>query len=282
MDTAIKEKLDLLKAYFSKRQEVVMAFIFGSYANGQQTSESDVDIAVYFQPQGRLLEWEETKTYENEDAIWSEVERIAGIKTDLVVLNRASSTLAFSILQNGQPLIIKDVSLYLRLLLTISSAAEYFRDFVDDFWRIKQRSQSLSGIDQERLIRIADFLETELREYPKFGGLNQKDYENNPDLRRNVERWVENIVNASIDSAKILLASEKKRLPQTYREILEELFLLPGFDAEAAKKLGELAKLRNILTHEYIDIRFNHIRAFIQDSEPAYRALLDFVKTRIH
>lgn len=281
MDKIITEKIDLLKAYFLKRQEVVMAFVFGSYATGNPTSESDVDIAVYFKPQGRSLEWEETNTYESEDEIWSDVERIAGIKTDLVVLNRAPAVLASSILENGQALIIKDASLYSRLFLSLSSAAEYFRDFVEDFWRIKQRSQSLSGVDKERLIRIADFLETELREYPKFSGLQRKDYENNPDLRRNVERWVENIVNASIDSAKILLASEKKRIPQTYREILEELFLLPGFDSEAAKKLGQFAKLRNILAHEYVDIRFTQIEAFIQNSESAYKALLDFVKKRI-
>ena len=57
--------------------------------------------------------------------------------------------------------------------------------------------------------------------------------------------------------------------------------MLPGFNNEAAKKLGQFAKLRNILAHEYIDIRFNHIKAFIQDSEPAYKALLDFVKKRV-
>ena len=149
---------------------------------------------------------------------------------------------------------------------------------MEDFWRIKQRSQSLSDSDRERLFQISDFLDAELSEYGKFSGLSQKEYESNPDLRRNVERWVENIVNASIDAAKILLASERSRIPRTYREILEELSLLSGFDAETAKMLGRFAKLRNILAHEYIDIRFNQIQAFIRDSGPAYKTLLDFVK----
>ena len=278
MDAIIEGKIDSLKDYFSGRQDVSMAFLFGSYVNDRQTSESDVDIAVYFKPKTAALEWEESGEWGGEDEIWSDVERIIGIKTDLVVLNRAPAGLTYSVLQNGLPLVVKNESLRLRLFLAVSSAAEYFRDFVEDFWRIKQRSRSISDTDRERLIQIVDFLGAELSEYPKFSSLNQKDYGSNPDLRRNVERWVENIVNASIDAAKILLASERSRIPRTYREILEELSLLSGFDAETAKMLGRFAKLRNILAHEYIDIRFNQIQAFIRYSWPAYKTLLDFVK----
>ena len=272
------EKIALLKDYFAKKQDIVMAFVFGSYAKSREMSESDLDIAIYFQPTNSMLEWEETKQYENEDKIWSEIERMAGIKTDLVVLNRAPATMAAAIISEGVPIVIKDYALYLRFLLTVSSAAEYFREFTIDFWNIKQRSRSLTDIDRDRLIRIADFLETELKEYPAFISLNQKIYESDAATRRNAERWAENIVNSSIDMAKIVLASEKKRIPQTYREILRELSLINDFDQEAAEKLAQFAKLRNILAHEYLDIRFVQIKKFIQESEPAYRQLLDFVK----
>ncbi len=68
----LEEKLPLLKAYFAKQPEIVMAFIFGSAVKGQETQESDVDIAVYFKPAGRALEWEEEREYQGEDAIWGE------------------------------------------------------------------------------------------------------------------------------------------------------------------------------------------------------------------
>ncbi len=160
----------------------------------------------------------------------------------------------------------------------ISSAAEYFREFVRDFWAIKQRSMSLTEDDKERLARVADFLETEVRYYSEFAGITQDSYESNAALKRNVERWAENIVNSSIDIAKILLASRKKRMPQTYRDVLRELSLIEGFSKGAADKLAQFAKLRNILAHEYLDIRFAHIKMFIDDSEAAYKKLLDFVK----
>lgn len=271
------KKISLLKDYFSKRSEVSMAFVFGSYAKARAMKESDFDVAVYFKPEGRNIEWEEEREYPSEDQIWGDVEEIVGIDTDLVVLNRAPSTLSFAVIQEGIPIIIKDPSLYMEFYLIISSAAEYFREFVKDFWEIKQRSMSLSEIDKERLIKKVDFLEMELSDFPRYKDLTQEVYESNRLMRREVERWVENIANCSIDIAKILLASEKKRIPQTYKEIVRDLMFI-GFDRETAKKLSEFAKLRNILAHEYLDIRFGRIEKFIREVKPLYEKLLNFAK----
>ena len=199
----------------------------------------------------------------------------------MVVLNRAPAALASSVVEEGEPIIIKDERLYRRFWLAVSAAAEDFRDFVTDFWHIKEHSQSLSSVDKERLMRTVDFLEAELGDGVSFKNLTRKTYETDAALRRNVERWAENIVNASIDIAKIILASEKKRLPQTYREILEELAQLENFDEGNAQVLAKFSKLRNILAHEYLDIRFNHIRDFIHEYARPYRAIVDFVKGKL-
>jgi uncharacterized protein YutE (UPF0331/DUF86 family)/predicted nucleotidyltransferase len=269
-----------LKEYFKKRDDILMVFIFGSYVKNQQTTESDFDIAVYFKPKTKILglEWESENYYQDEDKIWGDVEKIAGRRTDFVVLNRAPATLVYSILQEGIPLNIKDRSFYLRFFLMISSAAEYFREFTKNFWEIKQRSLSLTEIDKNRLINILDFFKSELKDYPKFADLEQSNYQSDNVLKRNVERWVENIINSSIDIAKILLASEKKKIPQTYREIMRELSLIKNFESETAENLAIFAKLRNILAHEYLDIRFTQIKKFIQESEPAYQSLSKFTE----
>lgn len=278
MENNIKKKIKLLRDYFAKRPGIAMSFVFGSRAKGRATAESDFDIAVYFQPKHKELEWEGTDYYAQEDKIWLAAEKIAGARVDLVVLNRAPATVAFAIIQEGEPLVIKDYALYLRFFLAISSAAEYFRDFTQDFWAIKQRSASLNEIDRERLIRTVDFLEAELADYAKFAGLTLRIYESDAAQRRNFERWAENIVNSSIDAAKIIMASEKKKIPQTYREILQELSLLKNFNPATAEKLAQFAKLRNILAHEYLDIRFNQLKKFAAESEPLYRELADFIK----
>ena len=42
------EKIEQLKDFFSKKPEVMMAFVFGSYAKGINIQESDFDVAIYF------------------------------------------------------------------------------------------------------------------------------------------------------------------------------------------------------------------------------------------
>ena len=256
-----------------------MAFVFGSYAKGRQSAESDFDVAVYYQTENSRLEWEERKEYREENRLWADVERIVNINTDLVVLNRAPATLAFSVIAEGIPVIIKDRDLYLRFYLKISSEAEDFRNFTKDFWEIKERSQSLSDNERNRLLRLIDFLNTELKDWYQFAAIKQSDYEFHADSRRNVERWAENIVNASIDIAKIVLASEHKPIPQTYYQTMEELVLIKGFDQQMAKKLAEFTKLRNFLAHEYLEMRYHQITKFIQDAQSLYEGYLMFVKT---
>lgn len=267
-----------LRDYFAEQEEVQLAFLFGSYAKNQFTRESDMDIGVYFQPSNDLLELEEEIEYASEDRIWSDLVDITHHSVDFVIMNRAPATLVHTIFEEGIPLIVKNTSLYRRLYLAAGSIAEDFREFINDFWEIKQRSSSLSETDRERLIKIIDFLEQEIEDYDHFKALNKQKYLSDRDARRNVERFIENIVNASIDTAKLLLASEKKRVPQTYKETLSNLSLIEGFSSEDSKELSSNTRLRNILAHEYLDLRFEKIKRFIQGSKPMYQRFIDYAK----
>ncbi len=273
-----QEILEKLKTYFASRDEIVMAFLFGSAAKGTMTDESDVDIAVYFKSESDRVDLEEKKSFPELNEIWRDVEKITQRNTDIVVLNNASANVASAAISNGQPIIIKDQALYWRFYLPITSLAEDFRIFVESFWKIKERSQSLSEEDRERLIRTIDFMKDELTDLGKFKNLDQQTYEKNQDQRRNVERWTENIVNASIDIAKIILASSKQKIPGTYKEVLANLALLPKFNKPTAEKLAAFATLRNFLAHEYFDLRFKEIRNFVENAGETYRYLFDYAR----
>lgn len=273
--------LQKLKKYFEKREDVTMAFVFGSQAKGAGLPGSDVDVAVYLKPEGKKLEWEEERTWPEEDKIWADIEKILDKNVDLLVLNRASSSIAFNVLQTGVPLIIKNRFLYLKFFLIISSAAIDFREFIKDYREIRDRSTSLIEEDKVRLEDLIDFLNEEMEFYGQFENLDQFTYQKDRSKKRNVEHWVESIVVASIDIAKIILSSEKMPLPGNYREILEHLSFLGSFDQKIAKELGGFAKLRNIITHEYLDIRWTQIQKFIQTSKPLYEYLINFAKKKI-
>jgi len=273
MDEAILAKL---KDYFAKRDEVVMAFVFGSQSKGMARAVSDWDIAAYFAPK-EYGELETKHDYAGESQIWSDVDKIVGQDVDFLVMNRARPPLVFSILNTATPIVIKDRRLYTDLLLKTHYEAVDFWRFAKEFWQIRERSTSLTSEDEASLAEHLSFLENELSEVEKFKKLTWMEYSQEGSKRRDVERWIENLVMASLDIAKIVLSSEKKELPQTYRETLK-LFGAFYINESFGEKISQFAELRNIIAHEYLDIRWSRIQKFIAAADDLYKEFIPQVK----
>ena len=126
-----------------------------------------------------------------------------------------------------------------------------------------------------RLIKHITFLENELKDYGAFNSLSWEQYNADRNKRRNVERWIENIINSSIDIAKIILTSEGLALPDTYKELVNSLSLLADFNKEKMETLSRWVRLRNIISHEYLDMRWSSIKIFISETEPLYKDFLE-------
>ncbi len=122
----------ILKDYFASREDIDMAFLFGSAATGRTRNDSDVDIAVYF-----------AKSYTNEDVnkLWNELEKLLGAEVDLVLLNKDNPTLNWSALR-GIPLLIRDQSFYVEYMLQVSREAEDMQDFIIDFYKMRKELRS--------------------------------------------------------------------------------------------------------------------------------------------
>jgi uncharacterized protein YutE (UPF0331/DUF86 family) len=133
-----------------------------------------------------------------------------------------------------------------------------------------------------RLIKHLTFLENELKDYETFETLSWKEYNGDRAKRRNVERWIENIVNWSIDIAKLILTSEDRSLPDTYKDIVNNLSLVGDFSEEDMAKLSTWVSLRNIISHEYLDIRWASIQKFISQSKPLYETFFEKVKNYLN
>jgi len=126
-----------LSKHLETREEISMAFVFGSMAEGFAGRESDLDIAIYFKPGQDDIQEEMFARHPAEDEIWFSLERLTGKAVDLLVLNRAPATIVDTILREGKPLLIRDRRIYLNLLLRVSREAEDYREFVEDFWKTK-------------------------------------------------------------------------------------------------------------------------------------------------
>jgi len=131
---------------------------------------------------------------------------------------------------------------------------------------------------KRRLLRYIGFLEEELQDYPKFKLLRRTDYITDRNKRRSVERWVENIINSSIDISKVILTLEGIGLPDNYREIVSSISAIKELKTVDAEALSRWVRFRNIIAHEYLDIRWASMKRFIQETEPLYNNFLEKVK----
>lgn len=273
------KKLEKLKKYFEREENVLLAFLFGSRAKNYAKRKSDWDIGIYFKSD-KYIEIDSDKEYPDEKRIWRDMEEILKAEVDLVVMNRAKPSLVFSILNKGVPIVIKDRKLFLRLLIrTHYEAADYFI-FTKEFYKIRERAKSLSEEDKAVLREHLVFLENEFSDLPKFKSLKKEEYFEERDKRRNVEKWVENLVMCAIDISKIILAGEKKEIPETYRKTLYT-FVKRFMDENSARRFSEFAWLRNIISHEYMDMKWKEISDFIKDAERLFPLFIENVKKLI-
>lgn len=133
---------DALREYLGRHELVIMAFLFGSWAQGHAGLDSDVDVAVYLRPEETASEEVEAgRLSRTAQDIWGNLERIIGREVDLVVLNDAAPSVALSALQ-GIALVVKDRRLHLDFLLRTTSEAADFREWVESYWQLKQSYQS--------------------------------------------------------------------------------------------------------------------------------------------
>jgi len=122
----------------------------------------------------------------------------------------------------------------------------------------------LKNDQKEDISRRIDFIETQLGDLKQFQTLDWQLYREDRDVQRNIERLVENVANAAIDIAKIVIAGEDVEMPNSYRDIILKLADIKVLDAGLAAEIAENAGLRNILAHQYLDIRWDRIKKFIQ------------------
>ena len=240
---------------------LLFGFLFGSAAAGRLRSDSDVDVALY-QASAGILEIEGDSALDREADIQVALERATQRNVELLTLNSAPATVCAAALLSGRPVLLRDGAFYTRFLLAVTTVASDFLETEREFRAIRDRSRSLSPVDRSRLQRILDFIDTELKDREQFREVALPSYQTDRNLRRNLDRWVETLINAAIDIGKIVLGCEQRPVPYTYGQILADLESTEQF-ADLAGRLKPLAALRNVLAHEYLELRFGRVASFV-------------------
>lgn len=128
----------------------------------------------------------------------------------------------------------------------------------------------LNKDQKQNIIERINFMKVELSDLTtQYQNVDWQTYSNNREIRRNVERIIENLANASIDIAKILLAGETVEIPGTYQEIIIKLGEVNFISKDLAGKIASLAKARNFLAHQYLDLKWDLIKPILKEC-PVY------------
>ena len=139
-----------------------------------------------------------------------------------------------------------------------------------------------NAIEKGSILARISFIESELKDLNEFRNIEWKDYREDKIARKNVERTIENIVNALIDISKIVLSDKAAgEIPSNYSQVVLKLSELKIVDFELAEKLAECVKLRNFLAHQYLDLRWDRIKKFLQQAPDLFPLFIQSVKNTI-
>ncbi|HEU4370123.1 MAG TPA: nucleotidyltransferase domain-containing protein [Methylomirabilota bacterium] len=115
-DAAIEQRL---RTFFQTRApEVVAAYLFGSVARGTSRATSDVDVGV-------LLARPPAATFADLPLdLEAELERLLGVPTQVILLDRAPADLAHRVLRDGRLLVDRNPSA--RIAFEVRARNEFF------------------------------------------------------------------------------------------------------------------------------------------------------------
>jgi len=139
----------------------------------------------------------------------------------------------------------------------------------------------LNGLQQESIMRRLEFIRAEMADLAQFQGMGQEDYHTDRNRRRNLERLAENTVNAALDVAKVVLAGESLPVPETYREVMLQLGQIGFLGNDLAAKMAEFARLRNVLAHQYLEIRWEMLSRFISEGEAMLKRFVEAAEGKV-
>lgn len=135
----------------------------------------------------------------------------------------------------------------------------------------------LKSSQKETILKRLAFARVELDDLKEFQVTTYEIYYQNRSDRRNIERMIENLFNAANDIAKVILAGENIPIPETYREAYLELGTQGIIQIEIASQMAGFSRLRNILAHQYLNIRWEMIRNFLDSGLGVLNAYFEMI-----
>jgi predicted nucleotidyltransferase len=116
--------LEILRPYLSERPEIRFAYLFGSLAKGTANRLSDVDVAVFLDPEFLARPHPEHSYGYKAHLITELISQTRTNQIDVVILNDASPFLRFQVLRDG--IVICETNREERIRFQAQALSRYF------------------------------------------------------------------------------------------------------------------------------------------------------------
>lgn len=245
---ALVVSLATLATHLAPFEKVRFALLFGSRAGGAPRPDSDLDVAVFLDPDMTADErWQARLDLQ------ATLEQLGAV--DVVILNDVPPLLAHRALL-GRPIEIRDRPAYVRFFVRSLAEAEDERHYRELRETARRRRVKECGlVDRDVFDRRLARLEQLLRDLRALSGRASRDaFLRDRGLQAQAERWLHLAVECVLDLANHLIADRGWRTPTTYRETFAVLREQDVIDDELAQALAGWAGLRNVLVHLYLEV----------------------------
>lgn len=265
------ERIEELRRRLLDDDNVLLAYVFGSWVKAEAWGGSDVDVAVLLR-----------------DSSWGGVSRLMGEvaealevgvdRVDLVDLSRADDVLKYSVVSGGHKIVDKgsyERELYEGLYTKLFDTVTFLDSYVED---------SLNPLRREVLARKLMALDEEVKVLKTYVlSRTAAQVAEGPVAKRVLRDSLRVATESAIDVCKHVAASMKLGVVREYKDFPLKLAEAGLMRRELAEELADFAKLRNIIVHRYLELDYallyGKAREFVDSVSPAIRRQIEGLRS---
>lgn len=245
-----KESLESLRELLSKHDEVILAYLFGSMAE-EGFSAHDIDLALKLESQDSLGVMA---------TITGEIARILKVpedRVDIVDVDRADLPLKHKVLTHGIKLVNKRDAESPLISDVIENYPVYNMDYeyLCSLW-LKEDPR----IDKKLLLkRLDELLRNITMMKEKYVGKDASWLLTDLERAYAFERVMHRAIEAILDICRHIVSAKRLGLAEYYSDYPMRIAEANLMGSQMAASISNLAKLRNILIHEYTELNYERL-----------------------
>lgn len=266
----IMKRLDQLPEMAASLDGLIALWLFGSFARGEATPVSDVDLAYL---PDEALQGDNLDTFET--TLYGAIAKT--LHTDeftFANLHLVSAYFAFQVFKEGQLLFCRDSG-------KVSAFAESAYRYAPDIGCLRHKGNAdfLKGfdmshptVDKDRVTEFLRLISADLIDLRDKAQTAKDIYLSNRDLRAVVERRLQTAIESCINIGNHIIARLRLQAPQDYGDvfrILGEYNILPP---SLTGQMIDMARFRNLLVHVYWEIDHDRVYDSLSDRIRALEA----------